>query len=662
MNIKSTVFILFSILSLPFPSEAFFQTSYDLVVVGGGVGGCAAAIQAASSGLSVAVLEESDYLGGQIAGAAVSTMDDLGRTRHGLYAEFIEYVRSHYSELGTATNICLWGGDTIATEPQVARDFFMGLLSEAGADIYLLTRVKNAILDGNRVVGAEAERKIEELDEIIVISADVFIDATECGDFLPLAGAAYRAGASLSDNIDLQMNVQDITYVAVVKKYPGGLREDLRMPGPPPLYELYAPKFRKTVTVSGDRWPGTYPFDIPSHNAYRALPDPENLENRARIVGDDPKTWQFITKTCINWANDFPGNGGGSPGLPVAYIEDPEYRKKAGREAMNKTLAFIWYMQSELGMTDWSVDDSPGYGGWFSNGWESADDPLLPAPFAPILRRFPPFPYVREGRRIVGIETLAQSDISGAAGAPRRFAHGLALGEYPVDVHGSHLDRYMEHEFNESSETFPRTWTSGRGVFQIPFGVFIPKSVDGLIAAEKNISVSRMAGGAIRVQPAVFHTGQAAGAIAAESVRSGRPPRDADVLLVQRALMDSGCWIAPEECQDAMEGSPYWSPVQWAILYEALPKISRLSFGVNLPIKTNQLRGMIMTAFGIPVPDTLELGDGMYLSKRQFLDYLEKLGKSGEKIRAAHQSETDPGLSLTRGDAARAIYDALTLF
>jgi hypothetical protein len=260
------------------------------------------------------------------------------------------------------------------------------------------------------------------------------------------------------------------------------------------------------------------------------------------------------------------------------------------------------------------------------------------------------------------METLTQSDISGADGALRRFASGLALGEYPVDVHGSHLDRYMEHEFNESSQTFPRTWTPSRGVFQIPFGVFMPKSVNGLIAAEKNISVSRMAGGAIRVQPAVFHTGQAAGAIAAEAVQSGLAPRDVDVLSVQRALMDSGCWIAPEECRDVVEESPYWSAVQWATLYEALPKISRFSFGVSLPIKTSQLNDMLVSAFGDIAPDVLGLGDGRYLSKREFLgclDKLEKLGKSGEKIRAEYQSETDLGLSLTRGDAARIIYDVL---
>ena len=49
---------------------------YDIVVVGAGTGGCAAAIQAGRMGASVALVEESDWVGGQMTGAAVSSMVD----------------------------------------------------------------------------------------------------------------------------------------------------------------------------------------------------------------------------------------------------------------------------------------------------------------------------------------------------------------------------------------------------------------------------------------------------------------------------------------------------------------------------------------------------------------------------------------------------------
>jgi hypothetical protein len=468
--------------------------------------------------------------------------------------------------------------------------------------------------------------------------------------------------------VDPSANVQDITYVAVVKKYPGGPPDELRMPGPPPGYDEHAAKFRATVTISGDRWPGSYPFDIPTHNAYRALPNPENNH---LIDGGDSDTWRFITKTCVNWANDYPGGRGEEPGLSVMYVEDAEYRKKIERAAMNRTLAFIWYMQSELGMTDWSVDDGQGYGGWFSNEWESAGDPLLPPEFAPILRHFPPFPYVREGRRIIGIETLTVSDIKRDASRARSYKNypsGIALGEYPIDVHGSHLDRYMEHDLGEDAGSFPKTWEGNQGVFQIPFGALIPERIDGLIAVEKNISVSRMVNGAVRLQPIAMHTGQAAGAIAAESVKSGVRPRDGNIFAVQIALMRQGAWIAADQCADVTpdtEGT-LWQSVQWASLYGALPrvKISRTMFGAALPIKVDELEGLLAMSLPNSEVDLSGLGGGKFISKREFLTALEAsgvipgiFGISGISNKS-RERETDTSLALSRGDALRIIFES----
>jgi hypothetical protein len=650
-----TLSILLLLLFFSVPSEAFDKKAYDLVIAGAGAGGSAAAIQAGRSGLSVALLEESDFIGGQITGAAVSTMDDLGGTRTGIYGEFTEKIKEHYASLGVASNICLWGGDTISTEPSVARMILTDMLTSAGVDIFPLTSVERAIMDGGRITGVEAVQILKGNAKKFFFESGIFIDATEHGDLIPLTGASYRIGSSISPAVDPEANVQDITYAAVVKKYARGLPDELRMPGPPPGYERHAERFRGVVALSGDRWPGSYPFDVPTHNAYRALPDPDN---RMPIAGDDPDTWEFITKTCINWANDFPGERGDRPGLSVLYIEDREQRRKIEREAMNKTLAFIWYMQSELGMEDWSADDGQGYGGYFSNDWETADDPLLPPEFAKILRHFPPFPYVREGRRIVGMETLVQSDISrdvSRGRAYKNYPSGLALGEYPVDVHGSHLDRYMERALGESSESFPKTWAGRQGVFQVPFGVFIPERIDGLIAAEKNISVSRMVNGAIRLQPIAMHTGQAAGAIASEAEKSGLLPRDVNIFSVQRALIESGAWIALDRYADVSKGDPYWLGVQWASLYEALSGVSKNHFGVTLPMRGRELSSVMRKALDGSNIEPPSFADGEYVSNREFYGTLADV--SDERVFLP--PHMDPELSVTRGDALNA---ALELF
>ena len=67
--------------------------NYDIVIVGAGNGGIAAAIQAARMGTKVALLEETNDIGGQM--ITVPTMDEgsLKKERDdGLYAEFVNNI------------------------------------------------------------------------------------------------------------------------------------------------------------------------------------------------------------------------------------------------------------------------------------------------------------------------------------------------------------------------------------------------------------------------------------------------------------------------------------------------------------------------------------------------------------------------------------------
>ena len=76
----TTVMIFF--FSLAASAEAADNLYFDVAVIGGGTGGSMAAIQAARMGMSVALIEQSDWVGGQMTGAAVSTIDDVRRTRN----------------------------------------------------------------------------------------------------------------------------------------------------------------------------------------------------------------------------------------------------------------------------------------------------------------------------------------------------------------------------------------------------------------------------------------------------------------------------------------------------------------------------------------------------------------------------------------------------
>ena len=71
--------------------------SYDVVVAGGGIGGCGAAVQAAWMGASVLMIEETDWIGGQTTASGVTSQDcATPLPLHScLYTEFIRRTTDH---------------------------------------------------------------------------------------------------------------------------------------------------------------------------------------------------------------------------------------------------------------------------------------------------------------------------------------------------------------------------------------------------------------------------------------------------------------------------------------------------------------------------------------------------------------------------------------
>src|SRR3989442_4393735 len=75
------------------------ELSCDVAVIGGGVGGCAAALAAARNGMRVILTEETDWVGGQLTSQAVppdehAWIESFGAT--GSYREYRDRVRDYY--------------------------------------------------------------------------------------------------------------------------------------------------------------------------------------------------------------------------------------------------------------------------------------------------------------------------------------------------------------------------------------------------------------------------------------------------------------------------------------------------------------------------------------------------------------------------------------
>jgi len=566
--------------------------AYDVVVVGAGLGGVTAALQAARLGASVALVEETDWIGGQLTAAAVTPLDEGGFNHDaGIYIEFIHKIIDHYDSQAKMTET--WGiaRDLRSVEPSVAQMLLLEMIdAEPNIELFRRTRILSVLheLDDGRqkLTGIETVRDSSGATESLTFRSAVVIDSTEYGDVIGMSPAKYRVGNTTDDLLESNRCVDDATYVAVIKRYPDGVPPGLVLTTPPPGYEKNVARFKSVVAAGGHDWRntgwGVYPVNWQTHVAYRSMQDSSSDTNNQN------QQFENITKSGVNWANDTEYN--------VGAIEDLEIRQKTNCEAKMRTLQFLYYVQNELGQSDWSIANDEGFDTEYNIEKNLCD--LIPGEYKEIEKYFPVMPYVRESRRLVGMYTLTASDIRREGSPPKSpnlFETSVAVGDYAVDRHGCAGDVNLELSL-ESSADVPSP--SVAGAFQIPFGVFIPESVDGLVAAEKNLSLSRLASGATRTQPAVMHTGQAAGAIAALAALDGIQPRMVNPILVQRELTRAGTRVSSDKFFDVGRCSnQLWPDVELATGRGILSGFGNHNFGAKNALSRSQAAVMLDKLF-----------------------------------------------------------------
>lgn len=612
---------------------------YDVVVVGAGTGGVMAAIQAARLGVKVALIEETDWIGGQATAAGVASTDGGYYGGSGLFTEFKNKIINYYQSRGKSPKTC-WAAPCY--EPSVARQILNEMIAEArkftstsALDVFTLEKVNLVFKNGNKVTGLQTETGKKFMAKII-------IDATEYGDVIPLTGARYRVGNSTSDNINHNSCVQDITYTAIIKKYPDGLPIGFYMDKPPgpqngsSSYAVRREQFKQIVKKDGSEgFPIRYPVNFFFHNSYRGIPDSSNFQNY-EINFSNPETFRLITKTSVNWANDYPEPipyiFSDSFVMPVDYIENPSLRKQINCEAKLKTLQFVYYVQHELGEPLWSIANDEGYAGLYNN--QSNSCPNIGPEYKILEKNMPVIPYVREARRIVGLYTLKSSDIkrtipfSNFYIPAKKFPTSVAVGDYGFDQHNCKASSTLELDLDSIKD---REEQRGHpGPFAVPFESFIPETIDGFIVAEKNLSASRMAESALRLHPITMNTGQAAGAIAALSVKENVEPRNLDPKKVQKVLLDAGMKISYYLYSDVPESNPFWKHIQFVSVHDIMTGNTNGTFGVNDTLKRSEAAVIIAKLANLDVSNPPETPTFEDVKTNDFAyPYIEALYKAG---------------------------------
>lgn len=542
---------------------------YDVVVAGAGTGGFAAAVQAARLGLTVLLLEETDYIGGQMAAAGVTTMDEdsvwmkFPVRERGIYREFHESMVAYYRTLNKDPFVAYYGNPQMegGYEPRVAQAVLYGLLADAQrgqgrVDVSLRSIVTAVRKDGDKVVGVA----IEVVGDAITkkeVACGILIDATEYGDVLPLTGARYRVSNCISDAIDLKSPIQDHTWTAIVKEYPEGVPEHLQIKAPPPGYEDDgAKRYRKFQRYGLHAWGAQVkgikgPRDNRVFFAWRGMAD-----SFSPLTG--LRSELRHTRCGFNGGNDYP--------VSAATCEDPQRRKIDERAGIYKTLGALYYFQRGLGL-DWSLAADEGYDTPAQRAKIKSLE--LRSDLEPIAYHLPQMPYVRESRRMIGVDTLKAIDL-GRYEHARHVTTSIAMGDYFMDLDHGKTAHVIEPDL-DGNLGGPEALRGG-GPFQVPFEVLIPEKLDGFLCAEKNFSQSRIANGATRLQPITMLTGQAVGTIAALAVKQGKQPRDLKPIDVQAVLLDSGSTLIQRWYADVPWGAPIWKATQLLSLYEVLDR------------------------------------------------------------------------------------------
>ena len=156
------------------------RMAYDVVVYGDSSGALTAAIAAKRLGLSVVLVNPTDFLGGMTASGLGAT-DFLGqrKTFGGIASEFYEGINAAYGKKHVRS-----------FEPHVGEQVFKRLIADSQVPVLFeekLNRETGVKMDGKRIVSITtlSGKKLH---------GKMFIDATYVGDLMAAAGVTYTVG------------------------------------------------------------------------------------------------------------------------------------------------------------------------------------------------------------------------------------------------------------------------------------------------------------------------------------------------------------------------------------------------------------------------------------------------------------------------------------
>lgn len=497
----------------------------DVLVVGGGLGGVAAARAAAESGARVLLCEETDWLGGQLTQQGVPLDEHPWIERFGCtarYRQLRDGLRQYYRDwypLSPAAradpelNPGAGRVGKVCVEPRVGVAVLEAMLAPLrGADrleVLLETRAVGVEVDDDRVAAVALEDLVT--GDVRWVEPAYVLDASETGEVLPLARAEYvtgfesrsATGEPHAPESAQPANMQAVTHCFAFDHVegadftadrPAGYERWLReapagWPGPFLAWEAADPKtglprrhrLSPNPPVGGER-----PADLREEGGADDLWTFRRIAYRGSFVEGAYASDLVIA----NWPMmDYVAG-------PVLESDDAEAHRAGARDL---SASVLHWLRTEAPRLDGGV----GYPGLrLRPDVLGTDD------------GFAKRAYIRESRRIRALTTVVEQDIAFAERGERGPVlrdDSVGVGCYRIDLHPSTGgDPYID---------IP-AWP-----FQIPLGALLPVRLRNLLPAGKNLGTTHVTNGCFRLHPVEWNVGEVAGELAAHCVSASLEPQ-----------------------------------------------------------------------------------------------------------------------------------------
>ncbi len=174
----------------------YTEKAFDVVVIGAGPGGLAAALQAARNGAKTLLVDRNGYLGGNLTLGLplLGFLDKDGKqVIGGIAQEFIDDLRAYDTPYGRAASphlACPLHNSVTLYDHELFKIVAFRKVLEAGIELLLHTELAEANVDNGRLESVVLSGKGWK----ILVRAKVFIDGTGDGDLAFLCGARYEKG------------------------------------------------------------------------------------------------------------------------------------------------------------------------------------------------------------------------------------------------------------------------------------------------------------------------------------------------------------------------------------------------------------------------------------------------------------------------------------